>query len=80
MSNGSCLSTQRSHAKVSLFSNISISFLTNCFIRNISYGDSDEELELRPITGEDFLHALVKMRDSRVLDRSAKALMKIDLD
>ncbi|KAL7631566.1 UNVERIFIED_CONTAM: hypothetical protein RMT77_004852 [Armadillidium vulgare] len=41
--------------------------------------ESDDE-DIKPITEEDFLHSLTKMRESRVLDRSANVLLKMDLD
>lgn len=45
-----------------------------------SNGKPSEGEPLRPITGGDFKQALGKMKESRVYNRQAEALLKMDLD
>lgn len=45
-----------------------------------SNGKHSDTESLRPITSVDFKQALGKMKESRVYNRQAEALLKMDLD
>lgn len=45
-----------------------------------SNGKHSDGESLRPITSVDFKEALGKMKESRVYNRQAEALLKMDLD
>lgn len=60
-----------------------LKYLFNCrpeIPSTSSNGKHPEGESLRPITSVDFKQALGKMKESRVYNRQAEALLKMDLD